>query len=237
MIIENTKFNELQKFLSLDLSLDDYQDWQDESDIIDSELGFCVYSIEDNLIEKAKKISKDGNVKSWGKLLHKGSQSWVGLNPKQLQTTYREFFDILNFLPPSDKTTFCDLGAGYGRFGLVLNLMNNKSKFIGFEISKARVDEGNRIFNKYNCLNSKLICQDLVDPSFFIPESDVYFIYDYGLETHIKHTLEQISTIADTKKIAIIARGRGVRSIIHYKHPWLTVVEPIETDSYAIYRN
>ena len=216
-----------------DYSCESYADSQKLSGELDIKLGLQIHAIENELVFNAKQSSPDGSVKSWGPQMHAGAQSWVGLKPEQLQTNYDELVEIVRYINPLGPQTWLDLGAGYGRLGLVLHAMRPEINFIGHEIVKERVNEGNRIFSKWGIKNAHLYCQNLMDDNFQLPTAKCYFIYDYGKMEHMKKTLQQLSDQVTTS-FHLVARGR-VRDFIHYHHPWLTVERPHHTDTYSIY--
>jgi hypothetical protein len=224
------------KSLLLDMLLDTktYEEQQNDSRAIDEYLGFNVYGVEDALVMNAMEKFPEGNCRSWGKSLYGGSEAWIGLNPKQLQTTYFEFLQIFETLDPRDGEQLCDLGAAYGRAGIIAGCFYPQVEFIGFEIVKERVDKGNEVFKKLDFKNSRMECEDL-SGELSLPNSEYFFIYDYGIVSQIHKTLVQLSDMSMNKKLKVIARGRGVRSLIENKHKWLTSSEPVYLDNYTIY--
>lgn len=213
-----------------------YAKSQQLSKKIDKLIELNVIEIESKLVEHAQMNFPKGNLKSWGQSLHDGAQSWVGLSPEQLQTTYDELIEIVELLNPSEGETWLDLGAGYSRLAFVLNTYCSNIKFVGYEVVRERVDEANRLFNLYEMNSSRSICQDLSSCEFQLPCADTYFLYDYGKIEHIKYTLNQISEYANKHSFSLVARGR-VRDFINYHHPWLSVKTPILKDTYNIYFN
>jgi hypothetical protein len=213
----------------------DYQESQMLSEKLDDLLGYQTNSIEKKLVQLASRLDPFGDLKSWGIRMHDGAQSWVGLNPQQLQTTYDELVELVDVIQPDPHSLWLDLGAGYGRLGIVLKALAPEVKFIGYEIVRERVVDGNRVFKKHCCEDATLVCAD-ISKNFDLPIADCYFIYDYGKLEHIKKTLEQISFIADQgHHFHVVARGR-VRQFIEYNHPWLTVNNPTNTSTFNIYR-
>ncbi len=209
---------------------------QEHSRLLDKFFGFEVEQIENELLRKAKVILPDGNHKIWGHSLHDGQQTWVGLDLQTLQTPYHELVEICNFIRPLHSSHVIDLGAGYGRLGLVLSLLFPDVRFLGLEFVPERVQEGSRIYSLFNCSNAKLIQQDLSDEKFMLPIAEYYFIYDYGNLAEIRNTLKQLEGIVHQKKFKVIARGKGVRSLIQYEHPWLSqVFAPSHFENYSIY--
>jgi SAM-dependent methyltransferase len=208
----------------------------DHSTIIDNLLGLEVSRIEKDLLSKAQEINPKGNLETWGASLHDGNQTWVGLAPEVLQTPYSELNHICDLLNPQDQDHFVDLGAGYGRFALVLDQVPLETTFTGLEYVKERVDEGREAFRRLQIKNATLLEQDLTCPEFILPEADFYFIYDYGKILHIRNTINQLAQMGDRKNFKVIARGRGVRSIIDKEHPWLSGVhDPYHEENFSIY--
>jgi hypothetical protein len=189
--------------------------------LLDKILGFRLRYIEEMLILEARGFEPEGSHETWGPALHKGIQTWVGLDLQTLQTPYSECLRILQLLKIRPYQHVIDLGAAYGRMGVVIGGLFIKNVFTGYEYVKARVDEGNRVYSELGFAKSRLIQQDLFDPSFELPHADVYFIYDYGQVEHIDHTLRQIEAIAYKRPVKVVVRGKFTRRIIADRHPWL----------------
>jgi len=215
-----------------------YTDLQEHSRELDKKFGFNVEKIESELVSKAKEIQPDGDKSSWGKAMHDGNQTWVGLNPNQLQTTYGEFHEICELLDFSETKKIIDLGAGYGRLGLVCSAFSNDIDFIGYEFVNERVIEGNRILKKLDLTNCTLEQQDLSLSEFSLPVADVYFIYDFGRIEQIDSILHKIKELSYGRKVSVVARGRGTQSIIWNNHPWLSqVFDSTMISNSRIFRN
>lgn len=153
-------------------------------------------------------------------------QLWYGLDLQSLQTPYSEILQIIQIIEPSSDETWVDLGAGYGRMGLVMGLLYPSMKFKGFEFVKERVTEANRILKKWGCDGSTLSQADLAAPSFFIPDADLFFIYDFGSKQDVSCVLRKLAEKAKRHPVRVVARGRGIRHWILQEHPWLASVEP-----------
>lgn len=206
------------------------------SSLVDKILGMEVIQIEKDLFKKAREMRPEGGLSSWGASLHDGNQTWVGLAPETLQTPYSELRHICELLNPGKFDHFVDLGAGYGRFALVLEQLHPEASFTGFEFVEERVNEGQLALKRLNIEKASLLRQDLTDPEFKLPEADFYFIYDYGKIPHIRNTIAQLEEMGDRKDFKVIARGRGVRSIIENEHPWLSQVHsPHHEENFSIY--
>lgn len=140
-------------------------------------LGFRTHEIEKSLYEKARLKRPEGSHKTWGHYLHEGNQTWVGLDPETLQTPYLELKEMCELLKPKTNSTLVDLGAGYGRLGLVLEALYPTTSFCGYEYVSERVEEGKRIFKALNLAKAELHVQDLTADFFCLPPADYYFHY------------------------------------------------------------
>lgn len=206
------------------------------SEEMDKKFGLKINEIEDNLLKAARNLRPDGDMDNLGSVMHDGSQTWIGLDPQTLNTPYDELIRLCEVLKPRPGTHMVDLGAGYGRLGLILSEMCPGVSFSGYELVSERVDEGNRVFLERGLHHCKLMSQDLTDPAFKIPSADYYFIYDYGKVAHIRQTMKQLEALADKIKFKVIARGKGSRSIIEFEHPWLSQVFDVHhEENFSIY--
>lgn len=214
----------------------DFKNKQKHSALIDKILGYEIDRLELGLLKKAKTLYPEGSMKTWGRLLHNGSQSWVGLTPQQLQTTYNELWQMCELLNPKYPGTFVDFGAGYGRLALVLNLYAPKLKFLGYEIVSERVIEGNRLFDILGLTEAKLTQQDLSDDHFVIPDADYYFMYDFGDSEHIRRILTQLEFVAERRPIRVVVRGDYSRHQVQNFYPWLSqVFKAYHEERFSIY--
>ncbi len=191
------------------------------SNMVDKILGFRTKYVEEMLVADARGFDPEGSHETWGPKIHNGVQTWVGLDIQTLQTPYSECLRILQLLKIRPYQQVIDLGAAYGRMGIVIGGMFIKNSFTGYEYVKARVEEGNRVFKEMGFNRCQLIQQDLFSKDFELPEADIYFIYDYGQVDHINHTLNQIEKIAEKRPVKVVARGQFSRRIINDKHEWL----------------
>ncbi len=206
----------------------------DQCEQTDQSLGLEVNRIELELLKSARDLLPDGNVSTWGKSLHE-AQSWVGLHPQTLLTPYQELMWMCESVKDV-KGHVVDLGAGYGRLGIVMQQMLPHAFYTGVEIVKERVDEGNRVFELLGCKKARLIAADLATTTYELPMGDCYFIYDYGTLDHIRWSMGQLQNLADIHCFQIVARGSGIRSLIDAAHPWLHKVEHAFEEYFSIYR-
>jgi hypothetical protein len=191
------------------------------ANLVDKILGFRLKYIEEMLVAEAQGFEPEGSHETWGPSLHQGVQTWVGLNIETLQTPYSECLRILQLLKIKPYQHVIDLGAAYGRMGVVIGGLYIKNSFTGYEYVKARVDEGNRIYRELGFTRCELKQQDLANFDFDLPVADIYFIYDYGQVEHIDHTLQQLHAIARKRAVKVVVRGKFTKAIISERHPWL----------------
>lgn len=201
-------------------------DWKLPSEEIDRLLGFRVHEIERDLHERALISDPHGNHHRWGAALHSGNQTWVGLHPETIQTPYDELLRMCEKLKLSTGEKVVDLGAGYGRLGIVIEKLYPGVHFQGIEFVPERVAEGKR-------LGINLIQGDLTHPDFFPEEADHFFIYDFGKIPHIRDLLNKLSDLADKKKFTVTGRGKGIRSLIGHEFHWLTPF--YEEENFSLY--
>jgi hypothetical protein len=233
-------FSQIQDLLQRDgfFHLEDTSDHHPHSEIIDQLIGIRPKEIEHKLLVEGISALPEGNLESWGKHLHQGHQTWVGLDPNILQTPYAEIFEMLQKISPQKGDHIIDLGAAYGRMGVVLKFLYPEVFFTGLEYLEVRVSEGNRIFKKFECHNALLIQQDLSVEDFQLPEAEIYFLYDYGRPDQIRFTLKALEVIGDKKDIIVVARGIACRHYIQKSHPWLShIFDPYHSNEFSIFSN
>lgn len=198
-----------------------YSDAKQLSAEIDQALGFRYNEIESNLQSTSRQ-----------------HQTWAHVGEQGFQTPYPELYHMIQSLPELQGGTWCDLGAGYGRMGILLSWLSPDSKFIGYEVVAERVREGQRIYKKLGIQSGELLCQDLSDQQFILPPADVFFIYDFGHENAVEAILEKLKNRAREDKVCVIGRGRGIRNWISLRHPWLgSVVEPQHFETWTYYQS
>lgn len=177
---------------------------------IDLDLGFNIKQIEQILQKKAKMIAPEKQFDQWGPTLHGGAQTWVGLDFQILQTSYHDLKNLFEIIKPGPNERIVDLGAGYGRVGIFLHHFYPKTEFLGIELVKERVNEGNRLLQSLGSVNKSMIATDLNELT-ELPEGDIYFIYDFGTVTHIKKILDLLK---DTKKRLLVVKGTIARQMM-----------------------
>jgi len=210
-------FDENNLFPLLDPCSFTYADAQAHAKKVDDFLGLQIETVE-TFLKQNKKAPPD-------------SEPWIGLPSQALQTPYIEIRYILSLLGLKEGNHLIDLGAGYGRMGLVMKAHYPETKFTGYEFIPERVKEGSRML-------PSLKVQDLSLPDFTPEPADIYFIYDFGSRSAIQKTLLDLQSISRQRPIRVVGRGRSSRDAIERSHPWLSqVISPTHYEHFSIYRS
>ncbi len=158
---------------------------------------------------------------------------WIGLPVSALLTPYSEIHLMLSRLLQARRVV--DLGAGYGRMGFVIAKHFPHLDFLGIEVVEERVNEGSAALARYGA-SGRLVQGDLTKMP--LPEADTYFLYDYGSQSAIEKTLDDLRTRSLHEAVTVVGRGGATRSLIEKKHLWLSgVVEPEHFRNFSIYRS
>ncbi len=181
---------------------------------IDALLGVRVEETEAALLEAARRLDPTGNVDTWGKHLHDGRHTWVGLPTCQLQTPYDELDRMCRLIAPRPDASLVDLGTGYGRLGLVWGHHCPAGRFSGFELVPERWREAHRVLGRFALCEAEVLCRDLTDPTFTPPAADGYFMYDYAEEADIARTLAQLGAHAARRPFFVVGRGSITRRLL-----------------------
>lgn len=191
---------------------------REHSKELDKCLGLRIPKIEMNLVKEYRPyfMTEDHSNK---KQHYKGTETWIGLHPQVLQTPYSEICEFFNMLRDFEIKKVVDLGAGYGRIGIVANAFFNQVKFIGYEILSERLDEANRIFDLLELENCQMINENILEETFKLPDANLYFIYDFSNPLDLRVILKKISQEFSKKEFFIVAKGEGIRSLIKTKYP------------------
>lgn len=172
-----------------------------------------------------------------------GAELWQSKGSRIFQTPYRELDSMLEALALEPGSKIVDLGAAYGRLGLVAAALPAAGiEFMGFEISPERVAEARRVYALQGLDPGQMVEADLSCPDFVPPEADAYLIYDYGTRAAVQKTLEDLKSISQGRLsrgllgIRVVGRGRLSRDLIERAHPWLSQVHtPCHLGNYSIY--
>lgn len=208
------------------------------SEMLDAKLGFTISDIEIALFNRARDIDPTGNMTTWGRRLHDGAQTWVGLAPQTLLTPYDELNRMCQLLKIGEHGHVVDLGAAYGRMAFVLAHYAPSAYFTGIELVPERVNEGNRVMVAHGLERARLVVDNMSRPGFTLPLADAYMIYDYGNIEHIRWTMGQLQNLAGIHRFQVVARGEGIRTLIQYAHPWLADMgTPYHETNFSVYTN
>jgi 16S rRNA G527 N7-methylase RsmG len=164
------------------------------------------------------------------------TKTWVGLDPQTLQTPFCEIFSFLNFLKQFNPQHIVDLGAGYGRVGIIMKMIMEDSHFSGYEFIESRFDEMCRVFETYEITNATLSNKNIMDVNFHFPKADVYFIYDFSDLASIKKMVAKFTEIFNQENLFLVVRGKAMRSLIQnqYRELW-ALNGAIHTENWSIY--
>lgn len=211
---------------------------REHSKSIDQFLGFRIVKIERKLLSQYRPFFTNENEVT-KKKLHSESgevgESWIGLNPQVLMTPYSELYDIFTFLKGRNIHSIIDIGCAYGRVGIVAKAFFPDVQFTGYEIVKKRILEANRINDLYD-LDLDIHNQNVLDEGFELPDSSVYFIYDFSHFMHIRKLLEMIQAKINLHPFILVAKGEDIRGIIQLFFPaFLVKHEPIYKKNWSIF--
>lgn len=207
-----------------------YAEAKHQAEKLDHLFGFDFTHIEKDLLAKKKELEKSE--------MNQARQFWIGLDIQSLQTPYSEIVEMIQKLTPKPGDVWMDLGAAYGRVGLILGLLCSGVEFFGYEFIAERVQEGNRVREKWQIRNGGLIKADLVSDSISFEKGDVFFLYDFGSKSDVYQVLEKLKAVAGTKTIKVIARGRGIKNWILMDFPWLGQVnEAYHFENWSLFQS
>lgn len=103
-----------------------------------------------------------------------------------------------------------DLGSGYGRVGLVSALYCEEIDFIGYEYVAHRVDVSNRAAKNLELEKSLLfVTQDLSLSDFYIPQADIFYLYDPFTEETYHFILKQIVELSQLQRVIVVTKGNA----------------------------
>lgn len=175
-----------------------------------------------------------------GQVLPQGdAELWKERGARVFQTPYLELREMLGELALTPESTIVDLGAAYGRLGIVIHAWFPELRFIGYEISPVRVNEAKRVYALHGLDPDQMREADLASADFTPALADAYFLYDYGNEQAVAKTLDDLKQIAASRPgFRVVGRGRRSRDLIERGHPWLSQVHPPRhCGNYSIYQS
>lgn len=173
--------------------------------MVDRILGMDLAASEDELCRRAQRVAPDGNLGQWGPRLHQGRQTWVGLDPQRLNTPYDLLRRMCGAMRLRSGETLADLGAAHGRMGFVMAQHAPGARFLGIEYVPERAAIAEAMYRRWNLRHASCRQGDLFAEGARLPVAQAYFIYDYGLEAHVRSTLAAIGRLAPGARV--LARG------------------------------
>ncbi|WP_157765645.1 class I SAM-dependent methyltransferase [Halobacteriovorax marinus] len=191
---------------------------------LDKALGYRIPKIEVKLLQRYRPYDRH-NDESNKKQHYKGTQTWIGLHPQVLQTPYCDIYTVLSSINKIKVRHVVDIGAGYGRVGVVVSVLYPDAKFTGYEVLSQRQAEGNRVYKQLGIKNAVIKLENVLDHGFELPQADVYFIYDFSEEEDISQILLILQKQVQRKKSYLITRGDRIDNLMKYKfkHAWKMV--------------
>jgi hypothetical protein len=197
-----------------------YESAKKDSEEIDRLLGFRLEEVEEEI------RSSTGD-----------RQDWSNLSAQAFQTPYQELADIVRRFQEERELAWLDLGAAYGRLGLILSILRPQDRFLGLEFVLERVRHGTEVL-KPLCPKAELRLVDVTAADFDLPPFDVLFLFDFGTPAQISSLLDRIQERALRSPVTVVGRGRATRHLIETAHPWLSQVErPLHTAHWSLYRS
>lgn len=190
----------------------------ERSKTLDKLLGYKIPKIEQKLLKKYRPYFDQDN--SGRKNRFQGGQTWIGLHPQVLQTPYHElsiFFQLIKAHDPARIfKRIVDIGAGYGRVGIVMQSIFPECQFVGYEIINERLNEGQRVFEKLEIEGQcRMQHADLSETEFVPLKADIYFIYDFSDISDIRKILGQIIESSDVQFPSyVIAKGDFIQPLL-----------------------
>lgn len=214
--------------MAYDFTTPDNMTDKEYSQVLDDKFGFEINKVEEKLCKEKAATDRGYRLGS--------SRTWIGLHPQIFQTPYCEIENFLKILKNYSPKSLVDLGAGYGRVGLVMQKHIPQASFIGLELVKERCTEGNRVFKELGHKNCLLKSENIVADNYKIPKADIYFIYDFSDQHDQKKILDFFSKAMETERFFMVVRGKSMRSFIQNKYPeFYSCFNPHHEENWSIY--
>lgn len=201
---------------------------------LDKILGFHIPRIEQKLLKKYRpyyQMQDESNKKKH----FAGTQTWIGLHPQVLQTPYGEIYHFLSFFTAISPKKIVDLGAGYGRVGIVMQALFPDAEFLGLEILDVRINEALRIFERLGIKNCAMENKNILDEDFVIPQADIYFIYDFSGPDDVRVILNQLAANILQRRFFIVAKGEGICALLKSHYPDFLAVSSANCQTSGVY--
>ncbi len=187
---------------------------------LDLDLYFKIYSEEITKFER-KNLGEDFFFYN-----KRFSDSWLGLDPDVLNTSYNDFRTLLKRLNLAAGKKIVDLGCGYGRLGLLIGKEFPDLKFDGYEYWPHRLEPALRASIQHRMKNISFKMRDLLDENYHFPIGDVYFVYLMSSSpSNMEMLFSRLQSIA-TPETIIITRKISEPLMMQWA-PWLGLFDSL----------
>lgn len=208
-----------------------------QSSLIDDYLGFKIFEVERELIQKYNQKDDEALNSKFYKY-PSSSQVWLGLHPEAFQTPYSEIYDALLYLRKFEIKHIVDIGAAYGRIGIISHVLLPNVKFTGLELVSERVLEAKRVYRNLNITNGDVFESDVLESIESIPLADVYFIFDFSSIDDINKALTSITSKLSGNKAFFVVKGKRCSYFMdnHLNNHW-KLLDDFKNSELKIYCN
>jgi hypothetical protein len=137
-------------------------------------------------------------------------------------TSYSDLTALLSHLNLPSGSVFSELGAGFGRAGLVVGLLYPQLRYLGYELVSPRVEAAHNA-HKTMRLDDRVRFQ-AVNMAEWEPtideDADVYYVFCSFREETGRHVLEQLRQIAERRTFRLVL-NLGMFGFEPQETPWL----------------
>lgn len=126
-------------------------------------------------------------------------------------TTYNDYARLFASLNLKPGQTFLEIGAGFARAALVMDILYPDVQYKGYEIVPERIREANGMIKRLKIENAEIIKADVLDRDFKIATADFYFTYnpkEFNPLAALKPQLQKVAKQGDPLLIVIPERGQ-----------------------------
>lgn len=159
---------------------------------------------------------------SWG-------EEFVWQDPGESQTPmtgYGDLYSLLSRLALAPGSTFCELGAGFGRAGLLIGAAFPHLRYVGYELVEPRVEAAERAHRTLG-LDARVSFLQ-ADLSRWSPteaeDAEVYYVFCSFCEATGRHVLNQLERVARRRPIELVL-NLGMFGFEPAETPWLELRE------------
>lgn len=170
----------------------------DHNNELDTVLGFHLYEVNRAVSDSIQ--TSNGTPARFGQ-----ERVWQGYDSMP-QTGWLELREMMAGLDLKPGQTVVDLGAGFGRLGMLLGLLYPEVSFIGYEIVPERVEESKRVQKILGLSKSKVqfIPVDMSLASFKPAMADIYYAWYPVSETTGEKLFRDLKEISITRPFRLV---------------------------------